>query len=591
MSASWCLTDDWCATFPNRDTLLQLAAKVLPIWVCGAVVGLLMPRPKPGASGKWALLQAAFLRPNKWALAWHSLVIVREVWYHWTCPGTFRRLAHSVANLARGKAWKFDFPNQDGSDGAVAASAGTPCAAVGSIQAPRNTWYVTEKDLAFFQYHAESGGPAPGASSWEIMMEREIPFIIKYTAWRRTLANGKTEYKSVTHCPDATAEEFMDMYLDDDNRPNWDTMIIQHSVLEQGDLSSRQQVVRWIRRFPFSFISDREYVIAKRVFKQAGALYGLTKAVEHPQAPPPSEVVKMDVFYSMWRSRTVPCPWGTNNPACETLLLHHEQFKIPENLARFAVKHGMWGFVRKLSSETPKFIEQRRKRCPSDQDDPQAFGAAFLTAPREPPAVAAKPPKKSMNRVATTASCLSSLTASPTSPFELHLHEAHSLPNLLGLGTTTTAHLLSPCSAALANLDLAASTPAALLSPCPDATTSALPGYQLLSRCRTGPHRTRSSTTTTTSSKVRSLAAFAIASGLAMLMRRSASSERLGLANSSRSRSLGGSGAVGVGAQAGGQSPFVSRAGGGLRAQPRQRAPQGRSSDAGNNASGCCLPE
>lgn len=35
------------------------------------------------------------------------------------------------------------------------------------------------------------------------------------------LQNGKTEYKSLTINPDATAEEFMDMYLDDDNRPNW----------------------------------------------------------------------------------------------------------------------------------------------------------------------------------------------------------------------------------------------------------------------------------------------------------------------------------------------------------------------------------
>lgn len=47
------------------------------------------------------------------------------------------------------------------------------------------------------------------------------------------------------------------------------------------------------------------------------------------------------------------------------------QFKIPENLARFAVKHGMWGFVRKLSSETPKFIEARRKRCEPYSPDPQ----------------------------------------------------------------------------------------------------------------------------------------------------------------------------------------------------------------------------
>jgi hypothetical protein len=33
--------------------------------------------------------------------------------------------------------------------------------------------------------------------------------------------NGKTEYRTLTISPNATANEFMDMYLDDDNRPNW----------------------------------------------------------------------------------------------------------------------------------------------------------------------------------------------------------------------------------------------------------------------------------------------------------------------------------------------------------------------------------
>lgn len=35
------------------------------------------------------------------------------------------------------------------------------------------------------------------------------------------MQNGKSEYRSVTISPDATAQEFMDMYFDDDNRPNW----------------------------------------------------------------------------------------------------------------------------------------------------------------------------------------------------------------------------------------------------------------------------------------------------------------------------------------------------------------------------------
>jgi len=54
-------------------------------------------------------------------------------------------------------------------------------------------------------------------------------------------------------------------------------MIIEHEVLEDGDFPQRQQVVRWIRRFPFSFISDREYVLARRLFKEGDTLYGITK--------------------------------------------------------------------------------------------------------------------------------------------------------------------------------------------------------------------------------------------------------------------------------------------------------------------------
>ncbi len=64
----------------------------------------------------------------------------------------------------------------------------------------------------------------------QVMMVKEIPNCLKYTAWRRVLPNGKTEYKSLTVCPDATAEEFMDLYLDDDFRPQWDPMIIAHNV-------------------------------------------------------------------------------------------------------------------------------------------------------------------------------------------------------------------------------------------------------------------------------------------------------------------------------------------------------------------------
>lgn len=170
----------------------------------------------------------------------------------------------------------------------------------------------------------------------------------------------------------------------------------------------------------------------------------------------------MDVFYSMWRSRDVPCPWGSGKPACETTLLHHEQFKIPENLARFAVKHGMWGFVRKLSEETPKFIAARRQRVSPNEADPQAYGYNMVH-------------KSAMHRTDTSRSALSTMSS-----------------------------LTSQSS-----MDLS--------SEAGDATGSR------------GMRRSRS--------KLRGLVAFGLASGLALVMRRSVSAEKLSGSSSGATRS------------------------------------------------------
>jgi hypothetical protein len=95
----------------------------------------------------------------------------------------------------------------------------------------------------------------------------------------------------------------MDFFLNDDLRPIWDNMITHTSVVENGDFSSRDQVVRWVRTFPFSFLSDREYVLARRLFVEGDSYYGITKAVKHPAAPV-GRIVRVDNIHSMWRSRT-----------------------------------------------------------------------------------------------------------------------------------------------------------------------------------------------------------------------------------------------------------------------------------------------
>lgn len=55
-------------------------------------------------------------------------------------------------------------------------------------------------------------------------------------------------------------------------------MISEHESLEVGDGRQRCQVVRWVRTFPFSFLSKREYIIGRRMWRGPdGCLFGITK--------------------------------------------------------------------------------------------------------------------------------------------------------------------------------------------------------------------------------------------------------------------------------------------------------------------------
>jgi len=369
--------------------LMQWMAHIVVIWMVGIILGWLLPRPrwlqtmKQNAAGgrrmfargpgAW-VVNATVLWLGRLAVLWNAMLLVREVWYRFCSPGTFRAIVKAMVIAVRqrvsfAQAWEQVATGQQGRQRGLGHSQGGDKDVSDTLQ-----WYVSVGDLEYFKdaVDTEKGG------AWEKMFEKSWESC-SYVAWRRRRPSGRTEYKSVTVARDATAQEFMDFYLDDDVRPKWDGLISHHELLESAHgQKDRCQVVRWLRSFPFAFISDREYVIARRMFtSDKNTLYGITKSIEHPAAPRVKGTVRMDDFYSMWRSRTVPCPDGSGKPACETTLLHFEDFGIPENLARFAVRHGMGGFVQNMVPYMKLFVGERRGRCKPTEPDFMAYGAGL----------------------------------------------------------------------------------------------------------------------------------------------------------------------------------------------------------------------
>jgi hypothetical protein len=333
---------------------------------------------------------------TKFMVLWNGLLIIREIWYRFCHPGTFRAILRALwVSVTTGE--RFQWPSATG-EGSFSNSGKQDASQSSAVLSDSLRWYVSTADLETFRDVIErESGPA-----WEQMLEKTWEGC-SYTAWRRSLPSGKTEYKSVTLSEDATAQEFMDFYLDDDVRPKWDGMISEHQLLESAHAEkNRCQVVRWLRSFPFAFLSRREYVIARRLFPgdDANTFYGITKSVEHPAAPPLQGIVRMSSFYSMWRSRTLACPRGSGKPICETTLLHFEDFGIPENLARFTVRHGMAGFVGKMVPEVKEFVKERRTRCGPYEQDPQAYGAGITPIMRSKSLSTPSTPKASGDKAA-----------------------------------------------------------------------------------------------------------------------------------------------------------------------------------------------
>ncbi|KAG2493989.1 hypothetical protein HYH03_007916 [Edaphochlamys debaryana] len=343
-------------------------------------------------------------------------------------------------------------PTAAATPAATTAAAPPPPPPQSDLEHPTHVWYVSEKDLDFFRARAELDQPfSAAAGGWAHVMEREVVGSYRYTSYRRSRPNGIGEYRSVTVVPDVSPLEYLDFSLDDNSRCQWEGFMVSAEVLEAGEQRQRQQVVRWIRTFPFGFITDRQYVIARQLYSvtpdgavHKGLPYGvggpgsgpgpqhtpvadfyvITKSIDHPGAHDGAhgKVVQIQDYHSMWRCRTVPCPWGGPRPAVEVVLLHSEDMRIPERLARMAINMGMSKFVHTMCAAVPGFVQERRRRVGPTQTDPLSYGhhhhvygkAAKGHVPPEELAAAAAAAEKEASHARVMAAAAEALAAPAT---------------------------------------------------------------------------------------------------------------------------------------------------------------------------------
>nr|GMC66890.1 stAR-related lipid transfer protein 7, mitochondrial-like isoform X1 [Ipomoea batatas] len=128
---------------------------------------------------------------------------------------------------------------------------------------------------------------------------------------------GPPQYCSRTVYEDATPELLRDFFWDDEFRFKWDDMIVHASTIEECPITGTM-VVHW--------------------------------GVPWPSIPRRDKPRRVDLYYSSWYIRAVEPQRsdGEMSSACEVILFHHEDMGIPWEVAKFGVRHGMWGTVKNI---------------------------------------------------------------------------------------------------------------------------------------------------------------------------------------------------------------------------------------------------
>lgn len=342
------------------ETFVDILLCAVPIWLA-VMIGLFIGwawRPR------WTSLVFLGLR-SKFRFVWTAPpgFGARRLWLAFTALSAFSVCRTVFSNFIKGRARK---STAETSNSAVPLQSPSPTVrispegAAGTVSPTtkaeeRQQDIVTENDLAHLLHLLEG---KEGEMEWQNMMERTTPNM-SYQAWRHEPENAPAIYRSRTVFEDATPELVRDFFWDDEFRPKWDTMLSYVKILEECPRTGTM-IVHWIKKFPF-FCSDREYIIARRIWEAGNAYHCVTKGVPYPDLQKRDKPRRVELYFSSWVIRAVESRKGDGQmTACGVALVHYEDMGIPKDVAKLGVRHGMWGTVKKLHSGMRAYQNARK---------------------------------------------------------------------------------------------------------------------------------------------------------------------------------------------------------------------------------------
>jgi len=275
-------------------------------------------------------------------VAFSAAYTVSSVWQSATPRGTFHRLVSYLTGIN----W---LPNS--------RTAAADTAEEDDQTQQKALEPFTGEELADFKERIRSADAAVEANTgqWVKMCEQRTPEI-DYVAHRNILKDGSTVYYSKTVCEDADAELMSTFYNSDESRVKWDMLLASASPVDV-DSASTTEAVYWVRKFPVA-CGPRDYVFGRRSWTEdLDQFYTVTKSITHPKKPLTNQPKRVERYYSSWLIRPVKGRNSESKTAVETILVHYECMGIPNAVARFAVRQGMWTVVKNMCNGYKVFVK------------------------------------------------------------------------------------------------------------------------------------------------------------------------------------------------------------------------------------------
>ncbi|CAH0558641.1 unnamed protein product [Brassicogethes aeneus] len=200
----------------------------------------------------------------------------------------------------------------------------------------------------------------PGQVDTSKSFENWFPFLEKQdlVVWRKMHESGSYVYKVFGSYADVSAEDFLNVQVDNSYRKKWDTTAVILETAETDEKpNSNSDIIYWEMQWPRLF-ANRDYVYNRRylVDESTSTLVILSKSTVHSKYPKRTDTYRVEDYWS----RMVIKPYTEiDKPGVEFCLTYYDNpgVNIPSSVTNWVAMRAMPDFLDRLREATRNYKE------------------------------------------------------------------------------------------------------------------------------------------------------------------------------------------------------------------------------------------